>query len=347
MTVAPGRRNDLTDVPGLAVGSAEDARLATGVTVIVPDRAATCGVVVAGGAPGTRETDAMAPGALVGAADVIVLSGGSVYGLSAADRVTALMGAAGRGFRLAHRPGAPLTPVVPAAILYDLAVGPAKDWGESPPFPALAARALEATEARDPVALGSQGAGAGAMAGGFKGGQGSASIRIAPGLTVAALVACNAFGSVTLPGQRAFWAWAHEIGDEAGAVMPDPARRAAADDWGESKLSAEAVLGRTNTSLAVVATNAPLSHAQAQRLAGMATAGLARAIRPVFAPFDGDVVFALTTADREAPPVDARRLAVIGAAAADCVARAVMRAVAHAEQGLPEGHGFRLWSRNA
>src|SRR6059058_4559289 len=138
----PGPRNLITDVPGLTVGQAHDAAARTGVTVILPDDRAVCAVDVRGGAPGTRETDALAPENLVDEVDAVVLSGGSVYGLAAADAVTALLGAAGRGYRMATAPGVPPSPIVPAAILYDLANGGAKDWGEAPPYRDLAAAAV-------------------------------------------------------------------------------------------------------------------------------------------------------------------------------------------------------------
>jgi L-aminopeptidase/D-esterase-like protein len=319
------RRNLLTDVEGLAVGQAHDARAATGVTLILPDVAAVCGVDVRGGGPGTRETDALSPENLVDAVDAIVLSGGSVHGLAAADGVTASLGARGRGFALARAPGVPPSPVVPAAILYDLANGGDKDWGEAPPYRALGQEALRAA-GRD-FALGAAGAGFGARAGDGPGGLGSASWTTADGVTVAALVAVNSFGSVMMPGGDAFWAWPLERDGEAGGRRPSGTDAFDPEDWGGAKVDPAALVGRANTTIACVATDATLTPAQAKRVAQMASAGLARAIRPVFAPFDGDVVFALSTARRPLPEPAPLGLARIGSLAADCLARAIMRGV--------------------
>ncbi|MDX2236140.1 MAG: P1 family peptidase [Hyphomonadaceae bacterium] len=325
----PGPQNALTDVPGLTVGCAEDAAVRSGVTVIVPDAPAVCAVDVRGGGPGTRETDALAAENLVDAVDAVVLSGGSVYGLAAADGVTAALGAAGRGFSL--RPEAPRAPIVPAAILYDLANGGDKAWGADPPYRRLAVAAFAQARAQTP--LGKVGAGYGARAGAIEGGQGTASVVLSAGEIVAALACVNCWGSALMPGQAAFWAWPFEQDGEFGAVAPDPARGALdLDDWGAWRMGAAP---RANTTLALVATDAALTPAQAKRVAQMASAGLARAIRPAFAPFDGDVVFALSTGRRAAP--DPMALARIGAAAADCAARAVARGVYAATQttGLP------------
>lgn len=321
MTATPGPRNDLTDVAGLRVGCAADARVRTGVTVVLPDQPAVCAVSVQGGGPGTRESDVLRAGNLVQSVDAITLSGGSVYGLAAADGVAAALGAAGRGFQLRDAPGVPRSPIVPGAILYDLANGGDKAWGDAPPYRALGQAALGA--AAHGVPLGNAGAGFGAAAGALKGGQGSVSICTADGVTVAALVCVNAFGSVTMPGGKAFWAWPFEIDGEFGSVAP-PAGGIAPEDWSGTKAGP---LPRANTTLAVVATDAELSHGALTRVAQMASAGLARAIRPVFAPFDGDVVFALSTAQTAAPAPEAFALARIGALAADCVARAVARGV--------------------
>ena len=318
---APGPLNLITDVPGLKVGQADAAAARTGVTVILPDDRAVCAVDVRGGGPGTRETDALSPETLVEAVDAVVLAGGSVYGLAAADGVAAWLGARGRGFGLVDRPGVPKSPIVPAAILYDLANGGDKDWGMSPPYRDLGIAAIEAAGAT--FALGKAGAGYGAMAGSLKGGVGSASIVTHDGFTVGALAAVNSFGSVTAPGGQAFWAAPYEIDGEFGGVPLGDAR-AGPDEWGAAKADPWA---RANTTLAVVAVDAVLTPAQARRIAIMAQDGLARAVRPAHAPFDGDVVFALATGRRQlgdAPDVTLTRL---GALAADCLARAIARGV--------------------
>jgi L-aminopeptidase/D-esterase-like protein len=312
---APGALNLITDVPGLTVGEATDLRARTGVTVILPDARAVCAVDARGGAPGTRETDALSPENLVDAVDAVVLSGGSVYGLAAADGVAAWLGARGRGYGLVAAQGVPRSPVIPAAILFDLANGGDKAWGEDPPYRALGMAAAASASAR--FALGSAGAGAGAMAGALKGGLGSASMITADGYTVGAIAAVNSFGSVVVPGGRAFWAAPFEIGAEFGA-LPLGEARAGPDDWGLPKNNPQP---GANTTIACVATDAQLTPAQARRIAIMAQDGLARAIRPAHAPFDGDVVFALSTGRRALAEPAAMTLTRLGALAADCLAR--------------------------
>lgn len=313
----PGPRNLLTDVAGLRVGQAEDAAARTGVTVVLAERPMVAACDVRGGAPGTRETDLLAADTLVEAVDAVVLSGGSVYGLGAADGVTAALGAAGRGF--AFRSTDLTAPIVPAAILFDLANGGDKGWGDAPPYAALGRAALAA--AGEGFALGTVGAGYGARAGVLKGGVGSASALTDDGLTVGALAAVNSYGSVVAP-SGAFWASPFEIeGEFGGRAWP---LRAGPDAWGLAKGDPQA---RENTTLAVVATDAALTPAQARRLAVMAQDGLARAIRPVHTPFDGDMVFALATARRPLPEPADWSLTRLGALAADTLARAVARGV--------------------
>lgn len=331
---APGTRNLITDVPGLKVGQAQDEAARTGVTVILPDDRAVAACDVRGGGPGTRETDALAPENLVDAVDAIVLSGGSVYGLAAADGVVAWLGAQGRGYGLVTRPGVPPSPVVPAAILYDVANGGDRDWGEEPPYRRLG-RAAVATVGLD-FQLGTAGAGYGAMAGGLKGGTGSASIVSADGYTVGAVVAVNSFGSVVAPGGRTFWAAPFERDGEFGGLGP-AGLSAGPDDWGLAKANPAQ---RMNTTIACVATDAILTPAQAKRVAVMAQDGLARAIRPIHAPFDGDVVFALSTGRKPLGEAADFTLARLGTLAADCLAHAVARGV-YAAAAWP---GVRAWA---
>lgn len=326
----PGASNSLSDVAGLSIGCAEDKRALTGVTVIVPDERAVCAAEILGGGPGTRETDALASKNLVDAVDAVVLAGGSVYGLAAADGVAAAMGAEGRGFALLDLPGVPRSPVIPAAILYDLANGGDKAWSDAPPYSELGKRAY--AERAHRVPLGNAGAALGARAGALKGGQGSASIVTDDGFTVAALACVNCWGSTTMPGQRAFWAHAFEIDDEFGGVKPDANAHFDLEEWGGAKFS---VQPRANTTIACVATDANLTVTEAKRIAQMASAGLARAIRPVFAPFDGDVVFALATAQKQTPEPRPLTIARLGALAADCLARAIARGVFEAQTQGP------------
>jgi L-aminopeptidase/D-esterase-like protein len=331
MPALPGRTNSLVDIDGVQVGCAKDLEVRTGVTVILADKPAVAAVDVRGGGPGTRETDLLAAENLVDVVDAIVLAGGSVYGLGAADAVVAALGAQGRGFPV--RPGLPPAPIVPGAILFDLANGGDKAWGPTPPYQRLGAEALAACATRVP--LGSVGAACGAMAGSLKGGQGTASLLIPELGTVASLAAVNSFGSVVMPGQRAFWGWAHEIKGEYGGIVPahglaDPG------DWGMAKGAPQ---GREATTLGVIATDVALTPAQAKRIAVMAQDGFARAIRPIHAPFDGDVVFVLSTGAKPLPANPNLALATLGSAAADCLTRAVCRGVYEA---TPLG-GERCW----
>jgi L-aminopeptidase/D-esterase-like protein len=331
----PGPRNLITDVAGLRVGQAEDPAARTGTTVILPDVAAVVATDVRGGGPATRETDATEPWNLVHAFDAIVLSGGSVYGLGAADGVVAWLGARGRGFALSRAPGVPPSPVVPAAALYDLANGGAKGWGAEPPYRRLGMAAIEA--AGEQFRLGTAGAGYGAMAGALKGGIGSASMVTADGFTVGALVAVNSAGSVVAPGSRTFWAAPFEIGDEFGG-LGSAGLRAGPDDWGRPK---PALHARENTTLAVVATDAALTTDEAKRVAMMAQDGMARAIRPSHSPFDGDIVFAMATAKKPVSEPRAVLTARLGSLAADTLARAIARAVFEATAW--PGSGVATW----
>jgi L-aminopeptidase/D-esterase-like protein len=334
----PGPRNLITDVAGLKVGQSDDPRVRTGVTVILPDERAVCAVDVRGGGPGTRETDALNSWNLVHSVDAVVLSGGSVYGLAAADGVAAWLGAHGRGFALIPTPGVPRSPIVPAAILYDLANGGDKAWGMDPPYHALGIAAVE--KAAEQFALGTAGAGYGAGAGALKGGIGSASLRTADGMTIGAIVAVNSFGSPVVPGGRHFWAAPFEVGHEFGGLGP-AATVVEGEDWGLAKANPGA---RENTTLACVATDVALDPDEIKRVAIMAQDGLARAIRPAHSPFDGDVVFALSTGRVVLPasPMRPFVIARIGAAAADVLARSIARGVYSAV--VPVGASGPTWS---
>ena len=308
----PGARNLITDVAGLVVGNAEDHRIRTGVTVLLGDRPFTAAVHVMGGAPGTRETDLLAPDKLVQEVDALVLSGGSAFGLDAASGVADGLRARGRGFAV----GGQRVPIVPGAILFDLLNGGDKDWRDNPYKP-LGKAALEA--AGTEFALGTAGAGTGALVHDLKGGLGSASAVLENGITVGALVAVNAIGSVTTGQEGQFWAAPWEIGGEFGA-RGLPAGFAPGAEPALMKRAGEA------TTIAIVATDAALSQAQAQRMATAAHDGMARAIVPSHTPIDGDLVFAAATgARRLADPLTDTFL--IGHAAAACLARAIARAV--------------------
>jgi D-aminopeptidase len=307
-----GARNLITDVKGLRVGNAADPRLKSGATVVLGDAPFVAAVDVGGGAPGTRETDLLAPSRLVERVDALVLSGGSAFGLDAASGVVDRLHAAGRGFRA----GPAVVPIVPAAILFDLANGGDKGWAENP-YRGLGRAAYDA--ASETFALGSVGAGAGAMTATLMGGLGSASLVLATGETVGALAAVNPFGDAVLPGSRSFWAAPFEIGAEFGGRAPPAAR---VPPFTPRAMKPGAPGARANTTLVIVATDAALSKAEAKRMAEAAQDGIARAIYPSHTPVDGDLVFALATGAR--PAAD---LLALGHAAAHCAARAIARGV--------------------
>ncbi|PJF08691.1 P1 family peptidase [Pseudorhodobacter sp. MZDSW-24AT] len=308
----PGPKNLITDVPGLLVGQSHDARLRSGVTVLTADRPFTAAVQVMGGAPGTRETDLLAPDRLVQEVDALVLAGGSAFGLDACSGVADALRARGRGFAV----GDQRVPIVPGAILFDLLNGGDKTWARNP-YAALGAAAFNA--AATAFVLGTAGAGYGAATQNWKGGIGSASAVLPSGLTVGALVAVNALGSATVGNTPHFWAAPWEEGTEFGGLGPAP-RRPPADVPLPHKRMGE------STTIAIVATDARLTQAQAQRMATAAHDGMARALVPSHTPLDGDLVFAAATGARDLadPLTDSFQL---GHAAATCLARAIARAV--------------------
>jgi D-aminopeptidase len=311
-------RNLITDVPGLKVGHAADARLGSGSTAIIFDEPAVASIDVRGGGPGTRETALLDPAQTVQGIDAIALSGGSAFGLDAASGVQAWLKEQNRGFAVRSA----RVPIVPAAILFDLLSGGDKDWGRYPPYRELGYAA--ATGAKADFALGCVGAGMGATTVNCKGGIGSASAQTRDGVLIGALAAVNAAGSTIVGGGPWFWAAPFERNDEFGgrgfpAALPanalEPLTKGGA---------------RESTTLVVVATDAILTKAQAKRLAVMAQSGLSRAIYPVHSPLDGDVLFAASTARR--PLADAQAdahlaLTNLGTLAANVVARAIARGV--------------------
>ncbi len=314
--MTPGSRNLITDVAGLKVGNAQNDHIKTGVTVLVGDRPFTAAVHVMGGAPGTRETDLLAPDKTVQQADAFVLAGGSAFGLDAASGVADALRAQGRGFAV----GDQTVPIVPAAILFDLINGGDKEWTANP-YNALGREAL--TGASDTFALGSHGAGTGALIADLKGGLGSASIRIGEH-TVGALVAVNALGRVTVGDTRHFWAAPFEMEAEFGGHGT------------ASSFDPQAIPpvkgGAQNTTIAIVATDAALTQAQATRMAIAAHDGMARAIYPSHTPMDGDLVFAAATGAVQVAS-EAESL-LLGHAAALCLSRAIARGV-HAATPAP------------
>lgn len=307
--------NLITDVPGLMVGNAHEAGIASGVTVVVFDAPAAACVAIHGGGPAVRDTALLEPQASVETVDAIVLSGGSAFGLDAAGGVMAHLAKIGRGFQV----GDVRVPIVPGASVFDLAVGGAS-WGSMPPWWELGYQA--AASAASTFALGSVGGGYGATTANLKGGLGSASAVTAAGFKVGALVVVNAVGTVTIGDTAHFWAAGDEVGAEFGGHgalvhVPEAARSPAIKGDAHP---------RANTTIAIVATDAVIAKSALKHTAVMAHDGMARAIRPSHAPLDGDLVFAAATGVSARTP-DLRQRANIGHVAAQCLSRAIARAV--------------------
>lgn len=364
----PGPLDALTDVTGIRVGHARvpgDDALSGTTVVLAPEGGATAAVDVRGGGPGTRETDALDPRNLVQRIDAVVLTGGSAYGLDAASGVMAWLEEQGRGVRVGPDPSQ-VVPVVPAACLFDLGRG--GGW-RARPDASTGRAAVEAAAASGPgarVPEGSVGAGTGAVAGQVKGGVGTASVRLASGTTVAALAVVNAAGSVVDPRTGVLYG---EYGSGEPPVHPAPSvheaarrrlaeiRDAARGDGAEgdggpadgsppdrSRANGPRGSGVFNTTIAVVATDAALTRAQAQKLAGTAHDGLARAVRPVHLLTDGDTVFALSTGRLPLPPEPTAALNDILAAGADALTRAIVKAVRAARGADGPGGTFPSYS---
>ena len=312
----PGPRNLITDVAGLRVGNAEDHTIKTGTTVLVADRPFVASVDVMGGSPGSRETELLAPDKMVQEVDALVLSGGSAFGLDAASGVSDGLRAMGRGFKVETA----TIPIVPGAIIFDLLNKGDKDWGENP-YRALGRQALE--NAGVDFALGTAGAGTGALTANLKGGLGSASLVLPSGFTVGALVVANPTGSVTVGDSRHFWASPFEVNGEFGGQGPFSG---ALSFEQSARTKRDGTSALANTTIAIVATDAVLSKAQAKRFAVAAQDGIARGCSPAHSPVDGDLIFSVATGAR---PIKDPILDVIhlGHAAAVCLARAMARAI--------------------
>jgi D-aminopeptidase len=309
--------NLLTDIAGIKVGNAHDAELASGVTAIVFDEPAVASVDIRGGGPGTRDCALLDPLNTVEQIDALFLSGGSAFGLDAGGGVQAWLAERGRGFRI----GSVTVPIVPGAILFDLLNGGDKAWGRFSPYRDLGYQA--AASADRMFSLGTAGAGFGATTASVKGGLGSASAELPNGIRIAALVAVNAIGSLMVGDGPWFWAAPFEVGAEfGGRGLP----AAFTPDMLPPRLKGAAVASAmANTTLAMVATDAILTKPQAKRLAVMAHGGMSRAISPVHAPLDGDIMFAAATGRKPVDPLGG--LTELGAAAANVVARALARGV--------------------
>jgi L-aminopeptidase/D-esterase-like protein len=313
----------ITDVPGVLVGHAQDLDALTGCTVVLMADGATGAVDVRGGAPGTRETDLLDPTAMVSVVHAITLCGGSAFGLAAATGVVDWLRERAIGFDT----GVAKVPIVPAAVIFDLGIGRPDRW------PDAAMGYASCAAAGTSVAEGCVGAGTGATvgkllgpAGAVKSGIGTWSEALADGTVIGALAVCNAWGDVWRQADGQIIAGTRDPKSgqliDSMTLLRQPAYQAAAS----------AIAAAQNTTLAVIATDVCLSKAEATKLAQMAQDGLARAIRPVHTPFDGDTVFALSTGRRAGPP-----LAILGAIAADVLAHAIERSVWEATSagGLP------------
>lgn len=365
----PGSKNSITDVAGIKVGHAQDKKLMSGTTVILPEQPAVAAIDCRGGAPGTRETEVLNPANLVDEIHAIVLSGGSAMGLDAASGVVSSLNELGRGFPVAKDVS---VPIVPAAILFDLLNGGEKSSMTEHTYFEFGKKAV--FNASFEFQLGTVGAGTGAKAGTLKGGVGTSSLvqksTNSIGFTVGALAVTNSFGSVTLPKLQDFWAWPFEQNDEFGGrgtpKIPTNSKNNLQQKMNELVLDYDfespfkepekferdnnnsfnnnnsKIKIPTNTTLCVVATDASLTKAQAKRVAIMAQDGLARAIRPVHTPFDGDTVFVLSTGQIQLSktlPIDIARL---GLMASDCVSRAIARGI-YAADSLGNMQSYRDW----
>jgi D-aminopeptidase len=325
-------KNLLTDIDGVSVGHADDAALASGVTAVLFDRPAIASIDVRGGGPGTREDALLDPASTVETIDGLALSGGSAFGLDAGSGVSARLAEMGRGFRI----GNSVIPIVPGAICFDLLNGGDKNWGRFPPYRDLGYAAAKA--AGSDFALGSVGAGLGATTANLKGGVGSASAVTSRGVRVAALAVVNAVGSVVVGDGPCFWAAPFETNDEfGGRGWP---QQFSAQMTAMRIKGAAAASPRENTTIAVIVTDAALTKPQAKRLAVMAQTGFARAIYPVHAPLDGDIVFAAATG---AKPIEAAvELTELGTLAGNAMARAIARGVYEAT-ALPFPGALPSW----
>lgn len=325
-------KNLLTDIAGVRVGHAEDARVASGTTAIIFDSPAVAAIDVRGGGPGTREDALLDLSGTVERIDALALSGGSAFGIDAGGGVQAWLAEQGRGFRIREA----LIPIVPGAILFDLLNGGDKAWGRFSPYRDLGYAA--AASAGTDFSLGNVGAGFGATTATLKGGLGSASAVTPDGVKVAAIVAVNAVGSATVGEGPWFWAAPFEVnGEFGGRGLPDRFT----DHMLRMRIKGgPAASARENTTIGAVVTDAVLTKPQAKRLAMIAHTGFARALYPVHAPTDGDVLFAAATGEKPIDPVVG--LTELGMIAANVVARAIARGV-YCAQALPFPGALPAW----
>lgn len=318
-----GKLNLITDVEGVLIGHAQDAKVATGVSVALFENDAVASVAITGGAAAGRDQECLALEASVQAIHAIVLAGGSGYGLDAATGAQAFLREHERGFRI----GSALVPIAPQAIVFDLLNGGDKNWGRYPPYRELAYEACGA--AARAFALGSVGAGLGATTANLKGGAGSASVVTRGGHTVGALMIVNAIGSAVAGAGPHFWAAPWEIdGEFGGRGLPQNPDQ---DVTWKGYVPA--------TTIGLIATDAKLTKAQCKRLAIAASGGLSKGLRLAHATMDGDTLFAAATGKRDLAANDFVEICALGS---DCVARAIARGVYEAK-ALPFPGALPAW----
>lgn len=329
-----GDKNLITDVSGLRVGHAQDDSLKSGASVVLCDIPSVAAVQILGGGPGTRETDLLEPHNTVEHIHAICLSGGSAFGLDAAGGVQSYL----RGQSIGFEVGEHNIPIVPSAILFDLINGGNKDWGLHSPYREFGYQAADS--ANKDFALGAVGAGLGALTANKRGGLGSTSSVLDIGFTLGSLVAVNPMGSVNIGQSQHFWAAPFEIGDEFGGLgYPHPMPGDATDLQIKFRNMQR---GGVNTTIAVIATDAVLTKAEAKRLAISAHDGFARAIWPCHTSYDGDLVFALATGSSGRKP-SADEFIDLCAAASSTMARGIARGVFSARQ--QDGDILPAWSQ--
>ena len=325
-----GKKNLITDVDGILVGNAHNKEVATGCTVITPIEGSLASADVRGGAPGTREVGALNPYNLIDSVDSIVLSGGSTWGLEAASSVANSIGGEGRGYRPSSK--SKNVPMVPAAILYDLANGGDKEWLNNSPYSSLGFEAV--SNLSDKIELGNFGAGYGSIAGSLKGGLGSASFVSNDGIQVGGLFAVNSYGSTVNNETGQFWAATDETENEFGGMgVPT----FAPNDVLSGTAARETLPGQ-NTTIGVIATNVKLDSKAAKRIAIMAHSGMSRAIRPIHSPVDGDVIFVISTGTLN-KELSLNDINTIGELGARVCSRSIARGIYEADSIL----GIKSW----
>ena len=333
MPLNSGPKNLITDVGNLKIGHAEDTKVKTGTTVILPEFPVTASVAIHGGAPGTSDVALLEPHQTIEKVNALVLSGGSAFGLDACAGVRQWLLEQNSGFKV----GNAIVPIVPGAIIFDLTNNGDKDWGAQTPYKDLAYRACKSADKN--FEIGTHGAGFGASTAGLKGGIGSASTELSNGVIIGAIVVVNSLGSTTLPDSKHFWASPFELKGEFGdfGLPIEPSR-----NYSAIRLKTANMDAKSNTTIAVIATNVELDKSKCKQLAITAHDGIARAIWPAHTPFDGDLIFAIST-NTLSIDLGINELAEIGATATLTLSRAIARAIYSASS--EENDLLPTWSK--